>query len=381
MADKQGSDVVFSSEPVGWRSEELGLTVGATGAYSEYAARDGVVPDPAPLMTAWLTGGGQKIRRNAFADGDTVDGLTFQETYSRALANMAESPIVTEPAKHFAGLRISAPRAAGFLAVPDVLRQFESEVDGDLLVAAPTANTLLLAGSKQDDLVHFFGVALAECLAADPRGLSPVPLKVVTSSDGSASLERWDPGADSPWHPLYLRARQLELERRYGPMLQYDDIGSYTFRGAGAACASPRWAYDETTKLLRSYAVWTPGYYPTLLPPVDWIAVNQKTSRSAPQLWLSRDELAACAGVEVTPTDEFGLAVDVVRWTEYEADRDGVALKAALRDAGARTTAKIGGTGASVHIFDWMPGRFGGATSRFTTFDEFPQMQRPPSAS
>ena len=380
MADKQGSDAVLSSEPAEWESDQLGLTVGATGGHSEYAARDGVVPDPAPLMTAWLTGRGQKIRRKAFANGDTVNGLTFQEAYSRALANMAATPIVTEPAKHFAGLRINAPRAAGFLAVPDVLRRFESEVEGDLLVAAPTANTLLLAGSSQDDLVHFFGVALAECLAADPRGLSPVPLRVATSTDGSVFLERWDPGSDSPWHPLYLRARQLELERRYGPMLQYDDIGSYTFRGAGAACASPRWSFDEADELLRSYAVWTPGYFPTLLPPVDWIAVNQKTSRSAPQLWLSRDELAKCAEVELTHTDEFGLAVDVVTWRGYEADRDGVALKAALRDVGARTTAKMGGTGTSVHILDWMPGKFGGAASRFTTFDEFPQMQRPPSA-
>ncbi|MGV2984860.1 hypothetical protein ACNPNP_14270 [Microbacterium sp. AGC85] len=380
MADKQGSDVVLSSEPAAWEPDELGLAVGATGAYSEYAARDGVVPDPAPLMTAWLTGRGQKIRRNAFASGDTVDGLTFRESYSRALANMSASAVPAEPAKHFAGLRIDAPRAAGFLAVPDVLLRFESEVDGELLVAAPTANTLLLAGSEQDDLVHFFGVALAECLAADPRGLSPVPLRIVASAGGGASLERWDPGTDSPWYPLSLRARQLELERRFGPMLQYDDIGTYSFRGAGAACASPRWSYDEAEEQLRSYAVWTPGYFPTLLPPVDWIAVNQKTSRSAPQLWLSRDELARCAGVEVTHTDEFGLEVDVVIWTGYADDHDGIGLKAALREAGARTTVKMGGMGASVHILDWMPGRFGGPASRFTTFDEFPRMQRPPTA-
>lgn len=380
VADKQSSEVVLSSEPVSWRPEELGLAVGATGAYSEYAARDGVVPDPAPLMTAWLTGGGQKIRRNAFANGDTVDGLTFAQTHARAAANMAELPIVTEPAKHFAGLRISAPRAAGFLAVPDLLRRFEAEVDGDLLVAAPTANTLLVAGSKQNDLVHFFGVALAECLAADPRGLSPVPLRVATSSDGTVFLDRWNPGVDSPWYPLYLRARQLELERRYGPMLQYDDVGSYKVGGVGAACASPQWSYDESKGLLRSYAVWTPGHFPTLLPPVDWIAINQKTSRSAPQLWLSRDELAACAGVEVAHTDELGLEVDVITRIEHEADRDGDALRAALRDVGARTTVAMGGMGTSVHILDWMPGRFGGAASRFTTFAEFPQMQRPPSA-
>lgn len=381
MADKQGSEIVLSSEPVSWKPEELGLTVGATGAYSEYAARDGVVPDPAPLMTAWLTGGGQKIRRRAFANGDTVDGQTFEQTYARAAANMVEQPIVTGPAKHFAGLRVSAPRAAGFLAVPDILRQFEVEVDGDLLVAAPTANTLLLAGSNQDDLVHFFGVAMVEFLTADPRGLSPVPLRVATSSDGSVFLERWDPGVDSPWHPLYLRARQLELERRYGPMLQFDDIGTYRIGGIGVACASPRWSYDEATGLLRSYAVWTPGNFPMLLPPADWIAVNQKTSRSAPQLWLSRDELAACAGVELTRTDELGLEIDVVTWTGYEADRDDIALKAALRDAGARTTASMGGMGTSVHILDWMPGTFGGASSRFTTFGEFPQMQRPPSTT
>lgn len=377
MADKRGRDVVLSADPRDWSADELGVSVGATGAYREYVARDNVIPDPAPLLTAWLSGAGQKIRRIAFANGDTVDGMTFEETYERAVANLRALPFVAEPAKHFAGLRIDAPRAAGLLAVPDLLRQFGAGIDGELLVAAPTADALLLAGSEQDDLVHFFGVALVECLAADPRGLSPVPYRVATASDGMAVLERWDPGVDSPWYPLYLRARQLELERRYGPMLQYDNIGSYTFRGTGAACASPRWSFDEARSLLRSYAVWTPGPYPTLLPPTDWIAVNQKTSRSAPQLWLTRDELAECAGVDLVHTDEFGLPVDVVTWTSREADSDGAALRSALRNAGARTTAAMGGFGESVHILDWMPGRPSVNAPRFTNFAEFPRMQRP----
>lgn len=358
-----------------WRADLLGLLVTQARGHTDFAPRDGVPPDPAPLLTTWLTASGHRLRRDAFADGGTVEGMSFDEAYRRASANMAELPFEVESLPRTKGMQVRAQHAASLLAAPEALLRFEDKVEGDLLAIVPKADTLILAGSGQDDLALLFAFAMVENVDANLRGLSPVPYRITATEDGAAHVERWEPESDSPLRPLASRARQLELERRYGPMLQYDDIGTYVFREEKAACASPRWSYDESRSLLRSYAVWMPGMFPTLLPPVDWIAVNLKGPRAAPQLWLTVDELAACAGVEVARTSEFGLPVDVVAWSGREDDRDGVALRATLRDAGARTTAAMGGAGEQVHILDWVPSRMPGRGSRFTAIGEFPQMQ------
>lgn len=381
MADLRAIDAIDSVDRVAWTADDLGLTITAAFRTTHLLARDGVPPDPAPLLKTWLAAAGQRLRRTAFAEGNTVAGWTFEETYARAVANLTATPLETAPAERFEGIRVTIPDAAAaqpasLLAVPEVLSKFADDVDGDLLAIAPTRKDLVLAGSAQSDLAELFGFAMVACYAADPAGLSPVPYRISTSQDGTVRVDRWDPGVDSPWYPLYLRARQLELERRYGPMLQYD-VGTYTFRDLKAACGSPKWAYDEKTEQLRSYAVWRP-WFPTLLPPVDWIGVNLKGPVAAPQLWLSLAELEACTEVETTRTDEFVLPITVASWPGRNADQDDPTLRTALRAAGARTTAKMGGMGEQVHILDWVPGRAGPQDTRFTTFSDFPRMQLPP---
>jgi hypothetical protein len=161
-------------------------------------------------------------------------------------------------------------------------------------------------------------------------------------------------------------------------MLQNEEIGYRTFQGKKVAAASPLWSYDPTTNRLLSYCVWRPSWYATLLPPTDWIAINVRTSRSAPQAWIPSALLAELDPVEVVETREFGLPVKVAGWpaggvtgADYED------LLKELRQGGALTKAKLGFTGEPAHILDWVPDRAGAHGSRFTRINEFPQLLRP----
>ncbi|GAB3598289.1 DUF1444 domain-containing protein [Microbacterium tumbae] len=349
MADKRGRDVLRSLDPVDWGPADLGLRVLKPRASAEFAPRSGVPVGPAPLLATWFTAAGERVDRSAFADGDTVDGLTFDEAYAIAEGNTRAEPFTAQPLDGVRGVGIVRPYAATLLAVPDVLLAFAEDLDGELLVAAPTPQSLLLFGSTQQDLDVALRRVMATMIGAGPAGLSPIVYRVAAAGEASG-IAPWT-SEDPVLHPLVERARQLQIERYYGPMLQYDDIGRYTFRGRGAACARPQWSVGADGGI-RSYAVWSPNMHPVVLPPVDWIAVNLKGPRAAPQRWLRRDELARVAGVELTATAEFGLPVDVVEWPRRREDRDGAELTAALRHAGARSTAVMGGMGESVHILD-----------------------------
>ncbi|GAB3814948.1 hypothetical protein [Kribbella italica] len=374
-SDVEMSAYLHEFEPRDWTVAQLGLRVTASQGRPEYGLRYDVPPAPAPLLTTWLTADGQRFRRDAFAGGMTIKDLDFTETYALALRNVRDQSVEFVPHRQFpAGfqVKVASGQVASLLAAPDVLA--EADVPGELLVVAPTGDDLALVGSEEPQLALAYGYALIESVKAGPRGLSPMIYRVV---DGSR-LEPWIPEAGSPLRPLYERARQVELERRYGPMLQYEKIGHYTLQGQAfedsrTEAAPPRWAYDAEANRLVSYCVWQPSRYPGLIPPVDWVAVNVRTSRSAPQAWIPVAKLAEIAGVEVAETTEFGLPLTVVNWPGgSEGGADPEVLLKPVKAAGGRTAAQLRVPKEPAHILDWMP-----AGSRFTRVDEFPELLLP----
>jgi hypothetical protein len=309
--------------------------------------------------------------------------LSFAAAYERALRNLRDQPIEFGPHRRFAAgfqVRSESGQAASLLAVPEVLVAKAADVPGELLVVAPTGDDLALVGSEEPELALAYGYALIEPVKAMGRGLTPMIHRVVLNGD-VAHLEPWVPEAGSPVRPLYERARQVELELRYGPMLQYEKIGHYTlqdhtFQDGRTECAPPRWAYDAEANRLVSYCLWRPSRFPGLIPPVDWVAVSVRTSRSAPQAWIPLAKLAAIAGVEVAETTELGLPLTVVNWPAgAEVGADPESLLKPVKAAGGRTAAQLGVPKEPAHILDWVPVGAGG--SRFTRINEFPDLLVP----
>lgn len=368
--DPDSPAYLMHPDPIAWTPDDLGLRVTAMRSLPGYAAAGDAPPEPGPLLATWLTASDHLVRRTAFDHSDTINQLSFDQAFEAAVRNTRAATFELRPHARFArGFTVDAAQPSALLATPEVFEAARDQVDGELLVMAPTGGDVTLVGSDEPNLWLAFGYAAVEFAAGVMRALSPMLYRIVPAGDGTpARLDPWVPEPESPLHQLYRRARLTQLEAIYGPMMQPGS--TFEFDGKPAAVAEPLWSYDADRDLLLSYCIWEPGYHRTLLPPTDCVAVNVKTSRAEPQLWVSHDELTSAPSVRATETAEFGPPVTVVGREDSSADPQ--QLLGELKASGGRTKARLGGIGEPAHVLDWVPSKNGLHGKRVTKITHFP---------
>lgn len=190
---------------------------------------------------------------------------------------------------------------AARLALPDLLEKLQ--VKGDTVAMAPNRETLLVAGSNDDDAL--VGMAeLAEKALAEPRAMAAVALRL-------------DHGGWSPFLPpasfrSYLRLKKLVVE---GDTADYEAqkvvLEARNQRDGAQVIVAPLVvAKDRVTGAPVTYAAWVKGVE-ALLPRADYVVLVDLGHRAGPVAAGPWERVKEVAGDAMRPLGVYPERFDV----------------------------------------------------------------------
>jgi hypothetical protein len=148
---------------------------------------------------------------------------------------------------------------ASRLTIPELLRRYE--VQGDLVVAVPNRDVLLLTGSDDETGLGYL-LAQVEEHMQKPRPLSAIPVRL----DG----DTWLPYRPDPDSPLYGRFRLLSVQSTGQDYAEQGEVLKALHERTGEDVFVARYTAMKREDEVVSYCVWSEGV-DALLPRADEI--------------------------------------------------------------------------------------------------------------
>lgn len=220
-------------------------------------------------------------------------GISFHDAMKAAVENLAQA--TQGYAKIGDGFYIfmnGDNYDASRLVLAERLQQFE--VKGELIVAAPNRDSLLITGSEDHDgLMIMFD--LIQKAMAEPRPMSPIPMRLVG--------DQWFDWEIPSSLPCYNQWREMQVQflgEIYNEQKQLleaihekDQVDVFVASFSGLS--------NKKTGQLMSFSVWGEGI-PTLLPRTDTVFVGRQDSSGFLVPWEQVEDIV---GDLIEPTDKY----------------------------------------------------------------------------
>lgn len=219
-------------------------------------------------------------------------GISFHQAFNAARENLSETPAkVAHLGESFFASVTGDNYDASRIVLLDRLQQLP--VKGELIVAVPNRDSLLVTGSEDPDGLRVM-FDLVKAAMSEPRPMSPIPLRLV----GDQWFD-WDLPSTLPMYHKW-RALQMEfLGGIYGEQKQYlEALNEKAHEDVFVATYS---CMRKKTGEGLSFCIWGEGI-PTLLPKTDIVYIGRQDKTAVMVEW---DQMELVVGELVEPTDHY----------------------------------------------------------------------------